>query len=113
MASPRRKRRPPKDLYRTEILPSELRTISEVLRSESIERVDLLKIDLEKAELDVLAGIEEADCPRSAKWERRCTCNGVCERTWVRGSRAPRLRGTVDPDPTITGTPIHMLYARR
>ena len=38
-----------------------LRTLSEVIRDEGIERIDLLKIDVEKSELDVLAGIADAD----------------------------------------------------
>lgn len=42
----------------------ELRTLSEVIDAEEIERVDLLKVDVEKAELDVLLGIE----PRH--WDR-------------------------------------------
>jgi 31-O-methyltransferase len=44
-----------------ETLTCELRTLSSVLREERIPRVDLLKIDVERAELDVLGGIEEAD----------------------------------------------------
>jgi FkbM family methyltransferase len=50
-----------RDRFASEKLPCELRTLSDALRSESIERVDLLKIDVEKAELDVLAGIDDAD----------------------------------------------------
>ena len=38
-----------------------LKTVSQVIREEGIERIDLLKIDVEKSELDVLAGIEEDD----------------------------------------------------
>jgi FkbM family methyltransferase len=41
-----------------------VRTLSDVIRSEGVERIDLLKIDVEKSELDVLKGIEEGD------WER-------------------------------------------
>jgi natural product biosynthesis luciferase-like monooxygenase protein/amino acid adenylation domain-containing protein/non-ribosomal peptide synthase protein (TIGR01720 family)/FkbM family methyltransferase len=41
-----------------------LKTLSEVIRESSIERIDLLKVDVEKAELDVLRGIAEADWPR-------------------------------------------------
>jgi amino acid adenylation domain-containing protein/FkbM family methyltransferase len=39
----------------------QLRTISEVMSEEGIERIDLLKIDVEKSELDVLAGIKQED----------------------------------------------------
>ena len=38
-----------------------LKTISEVIRENGITQIDLLKIDVEKSELDVLAGIEEDD----------------------------------------------------
>jgi FkbM family methyltransferase len=41
-----------------------LSTVSRVLRERGLDRVDLLKIDCEGAELDVLLGIEEADWPR-------------------------------------------------
>jgi len=42
----------------------ELRTISRVIRDEKVERIDFLKIDAEKSELDVLRGIDDADWPR-------------------------------------------------
>ncbi len=38
-----------------------LMTISEVIRGHGIERIDLLKVDMEKGEANVLAGIEDAD----------------------------------------------------
>ncbi|MEJ7655194.1 MAG: FkbM family methyltransferase, partial [Chloroflexia bacterium] len=38
-----------------------LRRLSEVIREEGIERIDLLKIDVQQAELDVLLGIDEGD----------------------------------------------------
>jgi natural product biosynthesis luciferase-like monooxygenase protein/FkbM family methyltransferase len=37
------------------------RTLSEIIRENGVERIDLLKIDVERSELDVLAGIEEED----------------------------------------------------
>jgi amino acid adenylation domain-containing protein/FkbM family methyltransferase len=38
-----------------------LRTLSEIIREEGIDRIDLLKIDVEKSEADVLAGIAADD----------------------------------------------------
>ncbi len=38
-----------------------LRTISNVIREEGVERIDLLKIDVQKSELDVLMGIRAHD----------------------------------------------------
>lgn len=44
-----------------ETVTCRLRTLSSVIREYNVERIDLLKVDVEKAELDVLSGIEEAD----------------------------------------------------
>ncbi|HEX8212536.1 MAG TPA: amino acid adenylation domain-containing protein [Longimicrobium sp.] len=41
-----------------------LRTLSEVIRAEGVERIDLLKVDVEKAEEEVLAGIDADDWRR-------------------------------------------------
>ncbi len=41
-----------------------LKTISHVMREEGVERIDLLKIDVEKSELDVLRGIARDDWPK-------------------------------------------------
>jgi FkbM family methyltransferase len=42
----------------------ELRTVSDVIREHRLPRIDLLKIDVEKAEADVLAGVADDDWPR-------------------------------------------------
>lgn len=42
----------------------QVKTISGVMREQVVERIDLLKIDVEKSELDVLAGIEDSDWPK-------------------------------------------------
>ena len=39
----------------------EMRSLSQVIAEQGVDRIDLLKIDVEKGELDVLAGIEEQD----------------------------------------------------
>lgn len=44
-----------------EFVTCELQTLSQVIRRQQIERIDFLKIDAEKSELDVLNGIEDAD----------------------------------------------------
>lgn len=41
-----------------------LRTLSEVIQENKIERIDLLKLDAERSELDILAGLVESD------WEK-------------------------------------------
>jgi FkbM family methyltransferase len=47
-----------------ESIPVAIRPLSDVLRGESIDHVDLLKIDVEGSELEVLRGIGDADWPR-------------------------------------------------
>jgi FkbM family methyltransferase len=49
-----------RQLY-AEAITCEMRTLSQFVREEGIERIDLLKIDVEKAELDVFRGIEAGD----------------------------------------------------
>ena len=36
-----------------------LTTLSSVLRAHNVKRIDLLKIDVQKSELDILQGVEE------------------------------------------------------
>jgi FkbM family methyltransferase len=47
--------------FNREAVRCRMRTLSEVIREQRIERIDLLKVDVEKSELDVLRGIEEND----------------------------------------------------
>jgi len=49
---------------RTESFECELRTLSQVIRDEGVERIDLLKIDVERSEVEVLEGIEDGDWPK-------------------------------------------------
>jgi natural product biosynthesis luciferase-like monooxygenase protein/FkbM family methyltransferase len=47
--------------FRSETFDCQLVTLSDVIREEGVERIDLLKIDVEKSELDVLNGLNEED----------------------------------------------------
>lgn len=44
-------------------LSCQVRTLSAMIREQGVERIDLLKIDVEGAEMDVLAGIEDEHWP--------------------------------------------------
>jgi FkbM family methyltransferase len=46
------------------VIPVDVRPLSDLLREHGIERVDLLKVDVEGAELDVLDGVDDRDWPR-------------------------------------------------
>jgi FkbM family methyltransferase len=47
--------------FKAESFSAELKTLSSVIKQERIESIDLLKINVEKSELDVLKGIEDQD----------------------------------------------------
>ena len=49
---------------RSELVTARIRRLSDVLHEERLDRIDLLKIDVEKAEWDVLQGIDDSDWPR-------------------------------------------------
>ena len=44
-------------------IPCQLRTLSAMIRDYGVDRIDLLKIDVEGAEFDVLSGIEDSHWP--------------------------------------------------
>jgi len=91
----------------------ELRTLSSVLREEAIAQVDLLKIDVERAELEVIEGVGETDWPRIRQLavevhdeDGRCAA--------IAGALADRgFTVTTDQDPTMRRTDVRMLYAAR
>jgi FkbM family methyltransferase len=49
------------DYFTAECVTCQLRPLSEVIREHNIERIDLLKVDVEKSELDVLLGLKTQD----------------------------------------------------
>ncbi|MBW4597493.1 MAG: FkbM family methyltransferase [Brasilonema angustatum HA4187-MV1] len=50
--------------FQMEQVACQLRTVSEIIREYAVEQIDLLKVDVERSELDVLLGIEEQDWPK-------------------------------------------------
>jgi len=52
------------DSFRSQSFACQLRTLSDVIRAEGVQQIDLLKVDVEKSECLVLAGIEDADWPK-------------------------------------------------
>jgi 31-O-methyltransferase len=99
--------------HEPETLSCELTTLSAVLQRERLDRVALLKVDVERAELDVLAGIEEPDWRRIEQLVievhdehgRGAALAGQC--------RARGFEVVVDQEPVMRGTSVRMLYAVR
>ncbi len=101
------------DRLAAEVLQVPQRRLSGMLKSLGLDRVDLLKIDVEKAEWAVLQGIDEADWPKIRQV--------VVEVHDIDG-RLARVRAhleaqgfavTAEQEPWLDGTAIHCLYARR
>jgi len=99
--------------FEAETLRVQLRTVSDVLRDEGIARVDLLKVDVEKSELDVLHGIREEDWPKIGQ---------VVVELYEAGGRLEavesllRARGyevVAEEDRRFRGTGLYNLYAVR
>lgn len=99
--------------YEPQPFPCRIRRLSTVLAEEGIERVDLLKIDVERAERDVLAGIDEADWPRIRQvvaevHDERGRLAGIGGELTDRGFAVHASQ-----DAVMRGTSVHLLHAAR
>jgi amino acid adenylation domain-containing protein/FkbM family methyltransferase len=96
-----------------EIVTVELRRLSDVLREQALDRVDLLKIDVQKSEHDVLAGIDDEDWPkiRQVVLEVHDTGGRLSEITALLAARGFDV--VVDQERALAETPLHEVYARR
>jgi amino acid adenylation domain-containing protein/FkbM family methyltransferase len=89
----------------------ERRTLSDVLREMAVERVDLLKVDVQKAELEVLEGIEAEDWARIGQLAIEVhDLDGRLDRvTSLLAGRGYAV--AVEQDALHVGTPVHFVYA--
>jgi pristinamycin I synthase-3/4 len=100
------------DHMRSEKVACRLTTISAVLAEQGLDRIDLLKIDAERSELDALAGIADADWPKIRQMvlevHDSATRDRVLEILAARGFEA-----AVEQDAYIADTDLYNVYARR
>ena len=99
---------------RPESVTCRMRTLSQIVADHDIQRIDLLKVDVEKAELDVLEGIDDADWPKIEQ--------AVVE-VHDLGGRMARIEAllraqglgeiVIEQPPTLSGSNIHTIFARR
>lgn len=99
--------------FKKETFPCPLRTLSEIVDDEGVTRIDLLKVDVEKSEREVLAGI------RAEHWD--LISQVVVEVHDERGA-LDEVRGllmthgfevTAEQDPQLKGTTIYSVFASR
>ncbi len=99
--------------YEPQTLTCELRTLSSFLRAGGPDRIDLLKIDVERAELDVLHGIEERDWPRIRQVAMEVHDEDSRAATIIRLLGDRGFAVSRDREAAMAGTHIAMIYARR
>jgi 31-O-methyltransferase len=88
-------------------------TLSELIARSGVDTIDLLKIDVEKAELDVLAGLESDDWPRIANLV--IEVHDVDDRLAVIGKLLADKGFLVDTtqEGRLADTDMYMLFATR
>lgn len=97
-----------------EQVPCTIRTLSDIVRDHAIERIDLLKVDVEKAELEVLRGIAEADWPKVQQVVmevhdidgRLAAITDLLERNGL-------VHVLAEQEPALRGSNVYGLYASR
>jgi 31-O-methyltransferase len=93
--------------------PCRLRTLSEIIDEEGVTRIDLLKVDVEKSERDVLAGIRDEHWRliRQVVVEVHDEDGALAE---IQGILAKHgFEAAVEQDPHLKGTTIFSVFARR
>ena len=96
-----------------------LRTLSSVIREEGIDRIDLLKVDVEKSEYDVLLGIEEEHWPRIRQISMEVDTEELLEKVTALLDRhgydhvMDRYVTIHEGAPEAGGEHVYMLYAKR
>jgi amino acid adenylation domain-containing protein/FkbM family methyltransferase len=104
--------------FREQCFDCSIRTLSGVIREHAVERIDLLKIDVQRAELDVLRGIEDSDWPKVMQ----VVCEVHDQPGAATAGRLDEMRGllerqgfavAVEQDELLVGTDRYTLHAAR
>jgi FkbM family methyltransferase len=100
-------------LFKKVTMRCRLRTISEIMDEENVARVDLLKVDVEKSEREVLAGIRDEHWGRigQAVIEVHDENGGLDEVRWLLTKHG--FEATAEQDPMLKGTSISTVFASR
>jgi phthiocerol/phenolphthiocerol synthesis type-I polyketide synthase E len=98
---------------RAEVFGCRVATVSEVMAESAVDRVDLLKVDVQKAEAEVLGGITDRDWPRIRQVvaEVHDTDGRLAGLTGM--LEAHGFRVTTEQDPLYVGSNVSVLYGVR
>ncbi|MBW3570025.1 MAG: FkbM family methyltransferase [Gemmatimonadetes bacterium] len=99
--------------FRAVEMECRLRPLSAVIREEGVERIDLLKIDVQKAEMDVLRGIDDEHWPgiRQIVMEVHDLDGRLAEVERLLEARGFRV--AVEQDGVLEGSILYNLFAVR
>ncbi|MBI4860198.1 MAG: FkbM family methyltransferase, partial [Candidatus Riflebacteria bacterium] len=91
----------------------ELRTLSDVIRDEQVQRIDLLKVDVERSELDVLRGLSGQDWPKVRQLvvevhDDQGDLAAIVDLLEARG-----FETAVEQESSLSSTRLSNVYARR
>jgi amino acid adenylation domain-containing protein/FkbM family methyltransferase len=99
------------DRFTTDSFERQVRTISDVIKEHEVKQIDLLKIDVEKSELDVLKGIDEEDWAKVKQLVVEThDLNGQMDEIMQLLAKHG-FRITVEQDPILKDTGIYNVYA--
>jgi len=103
-----------KAFHQIEQVTCHLKTVSEVVREYNIHRIDLLKVDVEKSELDVLLGIEDQDWAKIKQvFVEVDDWNRFGEKIMSLLKKHGLSEVKVDQSPILMGSKMFNLYALR
>ncbi len=83
-----------------------------MIREHGLERIDLLKLDAERSELDALAGIADEDWPKIRQMVIEVHDAGIRDRV-LEVLAARGYTTVVEQDVYLEGTELYNVYARR
>ncbi len=101
------------DIFKNEVVRCRVMTLEEVFDAERLTRVDLLKIDVEKSERDVLAGVADRHWPliRQVILEVHDDNGALGKITGLLQGRGFEVLS--EQHPMLKGTRLYNVYARR
>jgi phthiocerol/phenolphthiocerol synthesis type-I polyketide synthase E len=102
-----------RERLRAEVYGCRVATVSEVMAEAGVDRVDLLKVDVQKAEAEVLDGIADADWPRIRQVVAEVHDADGRLAGLTRMLEARGFRVTAEQDPLYVGSAISTLYGVR
>ena len=90
---------------------SQFKTLSKVIKDEKIEKIDWLKIDVEKAEMDVLLGIDNDDWPKIKQisievHDINNRLHDITEKLMSKG-----MKVLIGQEPLFQGSDVHYIHA--